>query len=126
MSAAFDHLACCHDLRNAQDPDERARIEASALRKILDAVDARNADSVTNDRLEFESARTREVLRGEMAVLRGDMRAEMISMKGDLRSEIAELRESFQKARLTQLKWLIGMVVAILAAMARGFHWFGM
>ena len=52
-------------------------------------------------------------------------KADIMAVKADIEKVRAELKTDIEKVRIDLLKWQIGIAVAILAIMAKGFGWLG-
>ncbi|WP_298069439.1 hypothetical protein [uncultured Mailhella sp.] len=99
-TATFDTLGYFGKLKAAGFTEEQARVQAEVLRDTLEKYD--------------------DSSRRELAT-RGDLRETELR----LLTEIEKVRGEVEKNKYTLLKWQIGLALAIIAIMAKGFGWLG-
>ena len=97
---AFDALEYFERLKAAGMPEELAKVQAETMRRQADAQSAA---------LQRALDRYDEASRRELAT------------KGD----IQDVRLEMKSMEMRLLKWQIGLVLAIIAIMAKGFGWLG-
>ena len=97
---AFDALEYFERLKAAGMPEELAKIQAETMRRQADAQSAA---------LQRALDRYDEASRRELAT------------KGD----IQDVRLEMKSMEMRLLKWQIGLALAIIAVMAKGFGWLG-
>ena len=97
---AFDALEYFERLKAAGMPEELAKIQAETMRRQADAQSAG---------LQRALDRYDEASRRELAT------------KGD----IQDVRLEMKSMEMRLLKWQIGLALAIIAIMAKGFGWLG-
>ncbi len=97
---AFDALEYFERLKAAGMPEELAKIQAETMRRQADAQSAA---------LQRALDRYDEASRRELAT------------KGD----IQDVRLEMKSMEMRLLKWQIGLALAIIAIMAKGFGWLG-
>ena len=97
---AFDALEYFEKLKTAGMPEELAKIQAETMRRQADAQSAA---------LQRALDRYDEASRRELAT------------KGD----IQDVRLEMKSMEMRLLKWQIGLALAIIAIMAKGFGWLG-
>ncbi len=97
---AFDALEYFERLKAAGMPEELAKVQAETMRRQADAQSAA---------LQRALDRYDEASRRELAT------------KGD----IQDVRLEMKSMEMRLLKWQIGLALAIIAIMAKGFGWLG-
>ena len=97
---AFDALEYVERLKAAGMPEELAKVQAETMRRQADAQSAA---------LQRALDRYDEASRRELAT------------KGD----IQDVRLEMKSMEMRLLKWQIGLALAIIAIMAKGFGWLG-
>lgn len=94
----FDTLAYSRTLQDAGMPVEQADALARAQKAAID-----------------------EMLAAKELATKGDIREAELR----LQAEIEKVRKETQQVKYDLLKWQIGLAVAIIAIMAKGFGWLG-
>ena len=97
---AFDALEYFEKLKTAGMPEELAKIQAETMRRQADAQSA---------------ALQRALDKYDEASRRG------LATKGD----IQDVRLEMKSMEMRLLKWQVGLALAIIAIMAKGFGWLG-
>ncbi len=99
-ATAFDALEYFERLKAAGMPEELAKVQAETMRRQADAQSA---------------ALQRALDKYDEASRRG------LATKGD----IQDVRLEMKSMEMRLLKWQIGLALAIIAIMAKGFGWLG-
>lgn len=107
----FDALGYFEKLKDAGVPEEQARVQAEAMRQQAEA--QRAALQSALDR--HDEARRREI------ATKGDLRETELRLQAEIEKVKAEIRAT----ELRLLKWQIGIGLALVAIMAKGFGWLG-
>ena len=97
---AFDALEYFEKLKTAGMPEELAKVQAETMRRQADAQSA---------------ALQRALDKYDEASRRG------LATKGD----IQDVRLEMKSMEMRLLKWQVGLALAIIAIMAKGFGWLG-
>lgn len=97
---AFDALEYFERLKAAGMPEELAKIQAETMRRQADAQSAALQRALDK----YDEASRRE-----------------LATKGD----IQDVRLEMKSMEMRLLKWQIGLALAIIAIMAKGFGWLG-
>ena len=97
---AFDALEYFEKLKTAGMPEELAKIQAETMRRQADAQSAALKRALDK----YDDASRRE-----------------LATKGD----IQDVRLEMKSMEMRLLKWQIGLALAIIAIMAKGFGWLG-
>ncbi|MCX4310843.1 MAG: hypothetical protein OSJ28_11260 [Desulfovibrio sp.] len=97
---AFDALEYFEKLKTAGMPEELAKIQAETMRRQADAQSAALQRALDK----YDDASRRE-----------------LATKGD----IQDVRLEMKSMEMRLLKWQIGLALAIIAIMAKGFGWLG-
>lgn len=95
-TVTFDTLGYFEKLKAAGVPEAQAKVQVEVMQGVVQSYD--------------------EASRKELAT-RGDIQ--------DVRKEIQDLRLEMKNMEMRLLKWQIGLAVAIIAIMAKGFGWLG-
>lgn len=88
---------------------------------------------VLDTRLEIERVRAEtEKIRAEVEKVRADLKVDIEKVRSDLkvdiekvRAEVEKVRADAEKNKFDLLKWQIGIGIALVAIMAKGFGWLG-
>lgn len=99
-TTTFDTLTYATKLEEAGVPRQQAKVQADTMRDFVVAQD--------------------ESLRKELAT-KGDLRE--IELR--LQAEIEKVRAEVQKTKYDLLKWQLGIGLAIIIVIAKGFGWLG-
>lgn len=97
---AFDALEYFEKLKTAGMPEELAKIQAETMRRQADAQSAALQRALDK----YDDASRRE-----------------LATKGD----IQDVRLEMKSMEMRLLKWQVGLALAIIAIMAKGFGWLG-
>ena len=97
---AFDALEYFERLKAAGMPEELAKVQAETMRRQADAQSAALQRALDK----YDDASRRE-----------------LATKGD----IQDVRLEMKSMEMRLLKWQIGLALAIIAIMAKGFGWLG-
>lgn len=95
-TATFDTLGYFEKLKAAGVPEAQAKVQVEVMQSVVQSYD--------------------EASRRELAT-KGDIQ--------DVRKEIQDVRLEMKNMEMRLLKWQIGLAVAIIAIMAKGFGWLG-
>ena len=74
---------------------------------------------VLDTRLEIEK------VRAEVEKVRADLKVDIEKVRSDLKADIEKIRADVEKNKFDLLKWQIGIGIALVAIMAKGFGWLG-
>ena len=74
---------------------------------------------VLDTRLEIEK------VRAEVEKVRADLKVDIEKVRSDLKADIEKIRADAEKNKFDLLKWQIGIGIALVAIMAKGFGWLG-
>ena len=98
--AAFDSIGYMRKLEASGVPRQQAEVQADTLRQALERVD--------------------EAQRKELAT-KADVRESELR----LQKEIETVRKDIEHVKYDMLKWQLGIGLAIIVIMAKGFGWLG-
>ncbi len=98
----FDTLTYARALKEAGVPEQQAEAHAVALRDVVADEVATKADLAT-----VETA-----LKSDLATVEVALKSDIASVEANLKTDIAEL-----KGEVNLLKWMMGFVLAMLAAL---------
>lgn len=101
-------LATKGDVLDTRLEIERVRAETEKVRAEVEKVRADLKVDIENTRVEVEK-----------------VRAEVEKVRADLKTDIEKIRADAEKNKFDLLKWQIGIGIALVAIMAKGFGWLG-
>ena len=92
--------------------------------------DLATRSDVLDTRLEIERVRSEtEKVRAEVEKIRADLKIDIETTRAELKVDIekvrADLKSDMAKVKYDLLKWQIGIGIALVAIMAKGFGWLG-
>ena len=105
---AHKDLATKGDVLDTRLEIERVRAETEKVRAEVEKVRADLKVDIENTRVEVEK-----------------VRAEVEKVRADLKTDIEKIRADAEKNKFDLLKWQIGIGIALVAIMAKGFGWLG-
>ena len=105
---AYKDLATKGDVLDTRLEIERVRAETEKVRAEVEKVRADLKVDIENTRVEVEK-----------------VRAEVEKVRADLKTDIEKIRADAEKNKFDLLKWQIGIGIALVAIMAKGFGWLG-
>ena len=105
---AHKDLATKVDVLDTRLEIERVRAETEKVRAEVEKVRADLKVDIENTRVEVEK-----------------VRAEVEKVRADLKTDIEKIRADAEKNKFDLLKWQIGIGIALVAIMAKGFGWLG-
>ena len=95
---------------------------------LVEVLDRRDGSLATSQELKETESRLQNELKGTEAALKADV----LAVKGDLREtelrlqkEIEVVRKEVQQVKYDLLKWQLGIGLAIILVIAKGFGWLG-
>ena len=106
-TATFDTLGYFGKLKAAGFTEEQARVQAEVLRDTLEKYD--------------DSSRRELATRGDLREAELRLLTEIEKVRG----EMQKVRGEIENNKYALLKWQIGLALAIIAIMAKGFGWLG-
>ena len=109
-SLTFDTLEYFGKLTSAGVPEAQARVLVEAMQGVVRQYD--------------ETSRKDLATRGDIQDVRTEIQDVRTEIQ-DVRAEIQDVRLEMKSMEMRLLKWQIGLAVAIIAVMAKGFGWLG-
>ena len=95
------------------------RLEIEKVRAEVEKVRADLKVDIENTRVEVEK------VRAEVEKVRADLKVDIERVRSDLKADIEKIRADVEKNKFDLLKWQIGIGIALVAIMAKGFGWLG-
>ncbi len=95
------------------------RLEIEKVRAEVEKVRADLKVDIETTRVEVEK------VRAEVEKVRADLKVDIEKVRSDLKADIEKIRADAEKNKFDLLKWQIGIGIALVAIMAKGFGWLG-
>ena len=95
------------------------RLEIEKVRAEVEKVRADLKVDIETTRVEVEK------VRAEVEKVRADLKVDIERVRSDLKADIEKIRADVEKNKFDLLKWQIGIGIALVAIMAKGFGWLG-
>ena len=118
MYATFDAIAYARKLEQAGFTREQAEIQAENVRELRES----QAESLRSFSKELDEKTKKEL------ATKGDLRETELRLQKEIeqvRKEIEQVRVEIKSTEYRLLLWQIGIGVAIISLIAKGFGWLG-
>ncbi len=120
----FDTLTYARALKEAGVPEQQAEAHAVALRDVVADEVATKADLATVEAaLKSDIASVEAILKSDITSVKAALKSDITSVEGNLKSNIASVEANLKtdiaelKGEINLLKWMMGFVLAMLAAL---------